>query len=108
MKRILVDPSIRLIVSRRLEAHVLRAVVRSWPGGAPELLLQRIDFGDETGDKIVRETVVDHNAMNHIDAATWDDQGLTFSEGSAAEGERVKTWFVRASSDRFETKAIKA
>lgn len=71
-------------------------------------MLQRIDLGDETGDRIVRETVVQHAALDHIDAATWDDQGLTFSEGIAADGDDVQTWFVRASSERFETKAIEA
>lgn len=108
MKRSAVDPSVRLVASRNLDGHVLRAVVREAPGGAPELVLQRIDLGDEMGDKIVRETAVQHGALNHIDAATWDDQGLTFSEGVAADGDDVETWFVRASSDRFETKAIRA
>lgn len=94
-------PGYSLVVSRDFDGHILRALVRRYPGGAPDLILQRIELGDEAEpERVVREVTVRHNALNTIDTATWSDEGLSFSEGT-------RRWFVRASSDAFSNKAIR-
>jgi len=98
-----VDPNVALVSTRTFEDHSLRAIVVLWPGGAPDLYLQRIDNGDEGEPfRVVREVKVEHSAVNTIDAVTWGDESLYFVEDS---GGKTREWYVRATSDELGAKA---
>lgn len=93
-------PSVTAIASRNLNNHMLRAIARDWPGGAPDLLLERVDFGDEADPYVVvRQTKVAYSG-GRIETMRFDEDGLHFTSGERA-------WFVRASSDAFADKAIR-
>ena len=95
----LVEPSVTAVASRMLDGHMLRAVARSWPGGTPDLILERIDFGDEAEPFVVVRQVKVAYGGDDIEAMRFDEEGLHFTSN--------KKWFVRASSDAFSEKAIK-
>jgi len=96
----LVDPSVTAVASRMLDGHMLRAVARSWPGGAPDLFVERVDFGDEADPFVVAKQVKVHYVGSDIESMTFSEEGLHFTSNE-------KKWFVRASSDAIAEKAIK-
>lgn len=90
-----------LVISRELDGQILRALVRKWPGGAPDLIVQRITLGDEAKpEKVAEEVRVDHTALNTIDSAMWSEDGLSFTEAH-------RRWFVRVTADKIAAKAIR-
>jgi hypothetical protein len=94
-------PSITAVVSLMHEDHMLRAVVRDWPGGAPDLFLERIDFADEAEPyHVERRVAVSHNGTS-IEGMYFDEEGLHFTDS------RGRKMFVRASSDALSEKAIR-
>jgi hypothetical protein len=92
--------SVTAVATRMLDGHMLRAVARDWPGGAPDLYLERIDFGDEADPYvIVRQTKVSYGG-SRIECMRFDEDGVHFTANE-------RNWFVRASSDAFSEKAIR-
>jgi hypothetical protein len=101
----LAEPNIVAISSKQFDGHMLRAIVREWPGGAPELFLERIDYGDEAEPfATTRQVQVDGlgNASTLADFM-WEEFGLAFTVDP--ELSRPKQYFVRATSDELGTKA---
>jgi hypothetical protein len=93
-------PSVTAIATRMLDGHMLRAIARDWPGGAPDLFLERIDYGDEADPHVVvRQTKIAYRG-SAITSMRFEADGLHFE----SEDQR---WFVRASSDAFAEKAIR-
>lgn len=92
--------SVTAIATRMINTHMLRAVARDWPGGSPDLYLERINFGDEADPYvIVRQTKVSYGG-GRIQTMHFDEDGVHFTDGD-------RNWFVRASSDAFAEKAIR-
>src|SRR5687768_2667575 len=96
----LAQPSITAIATRMISTHMLRGVARDWPGGTPDLYLERINFGDEADPYVVVRHVKIAYSGDRIEAMRFDEDGLHFTSGD-------RNWFVRASSDAFAEKAIR-
>lgn len=96
----LVQPSVTAVAVRMLNNHMLRAVARDWPGGSPDVFLERVDFGDEADPYIVTKSVKVQYNGERIQSMRFDEDGVHWEAGD-------RRWFVRASSDALSEKAIR-
>jgi hypothetical protein len=96
----LLEPSITAVASRMMDGHMLRAVARAWPGGATDLYLERVDYGDEADPYLVERRVKVSYSGGDIESMSFSEDGVHFVSND-------RKWFVRASSDAFSEKVIK-
>ncbi len=101
----LASPQVVAIASLQKDDHTLRAIAREWPGGAPEVFLEYIAFGDEAAPYVIeRQVKVEPLNATTVDALTWEDDRVVITTDSHT---KQRLYVVRASSEKFETKAVR-
>jgi len=96
----LMDGSITAIASRCFDTFMIRCVVRDWPGGIPDVFLERVGYGDEAEPYPIEKQTKIRYSGERIHTLRFDEEGVHWVSDD-------QPWFVRVRADgSYAEKAI--